>query len=433
MIGVTGAFAGFGLLLLVMFLGVPVGVAILSVSFFGAWFFIGPQPVMAFGTQTWSYLNSFVLTAIPLFVLLGELLLRAGLTDRMYTSLSDWIRRLPGRLLHTNIIACGLFSAVSGSSVATAATIGTVALKDFSQRGYSERLVLGSIAAGATLGILIPPSINLIIYGAMTNSSIGQLFMAGIVPGVVLMLTFSGAIVVIALLRPAAIGGSHQLPPLRERLARLRYLLPPLAIFMIVMATIYLGFGTPTEAAAVGVVMALFLAIANRRFSIKFLHEVFLSTVRLTAMIMFILSTALYMNFILGFLGVPRAMTAFVAELGLSPTATLLILVVFYFVLGLFMEALAMMVATVPVVFPLITYLGIDPIWFGIFLVLMMEVALITPPMGLNLYVVQGIRGQGSIADVFYGVTPFIVCMFTVVALIFVFPGIVTWLPSLMF
>ncbi len=433
MIDAFGALAGFGFLLILMFLGLPVGVAILVISIVGAATFIGWQPVRAYGTQTWSYLNNFVLTAIPLFILLGELLLRAGLTERMYTSLSDWVRGLPGRLLHTNVFACGLFSAVSGSSVATAATIGTVALKDFSRRGYNERLVLGTIAAGATLGILIPPSINLIIYGAMTNTSIGRLFMAGVVPGLLLIGVFVIAIMIMASLRPQFIGGREPVDPLPVRLKRLRFLLPPVAIFLMVMATIYLGWGTPTEAAAVGVGMALVLATVNGRLGIGFLHEVFVSTIRLTAMIMFILTAALFMNFIIGFMGVPRAMTQFVTDLGLTAAQTILVLILFYFVLGLFMEALAMMVATVPVIFPLIVFLGIDPIWFGIFLVLMMEVALITPPMGLNLYVVQGIRGRGSINDVFIGVIPFILCMFAVVALIIFFPGIVTWLPNLMF
>jgi len=233
--------------------------------------------------------------------------------------------------------------------------------------------------------------------------------------------------------RPRLIGGADAVDPLGVRLARLRYLLPPLAIFLMVMMTIYFGWGTPTEAAAVGVGMALVLAAANGRLSFDFLHEVFLSTIRLTAMIMFILTAALFMNFVVGFMGVPRAMTEFVADLGLTAAQTLAVLILFYFVLGLFMEALAMMVATVPVIFPLIVYLGIDPVWFGIFLVLMMEVALITPPMGLNLYVVQGIRGGGSINDVFIGVVPFILCMFAVVGLIIAFPGLVTWLPNLMF
>ncbi|TVQ35138.1 MAG: TRAP transporter large permease [Geminicoccaceae bacterium] len=433
MIDAAGALGGFAFLLILMFLGLPVGVAILVISIAGAAIFIGWRPVMAYGTQTWSYLNNFVLTAVPLFILLGELLLRAGLTEKMYTSLSDWVRGMPGRLLHTNVFACGLFSAVSGSSVATAATIGTVALKDFSKRGYNDRLVLGTIAAGATLGILIPPSINLIIYGAMTNTSIGRLFMAGVVPGLLLIGVFVIAIMLIAAARPKLIGGADAVDPLPVRLKRLRYLLPPLAIFVMVMATIYLGWGTPTEAAAVGVGMALVLAAANRRLSFHYLHEVFVSTVRLTAMILFILTAALFMNFIIGFLGVPRAMTQLVSDLGLTVAQTIMVLIIFYFVLGLFMEALAMMVATVPVIFPLIIFLGIDPIWFGIFLVLMMEVALITPPMGLNLYVVQGIRGRGSINDVFIGVIPFIFCMFVVVALIIAFPGIVTWLPNLMF
>lgn len=433
MIDAPGALTGFAILLLFMFLGFPVGASIMLISLLGAFIYIGWQPIYAFGTQNWSYLNNFVLTAIPLFILLGEILLKAGLTDKMYSSLSDWVRRLPGRLLHTNILACGLFSAVSGSSVATAATIGTVAIKDFNKRGYSERLVLGTIAAGATLGILIPPSINLIIYGSMTNTSIGQLFIAGFIPGLILIIIFMITIVVIAKISPNVVGFEEPIEPISVRLKKLRFLLPPVSIFFVVMVTIYGGLGTPTEAAAVGVFLSLIFAASNGKLSFDFLNDVFYTTVQISGMIMFILSSALFMNFIIAFVGAPRAMSAFIADLGLSATETILVLIIFYLILGLFMEALAMMVATIPIVYPLIIFLGIDPIWFGIFLVLMMEIALITPPVGLNLYVVQGVRGKGNIIDVFIGVIPFIFCMLIVVAAIMIFPSIVSWLPSVMF
>lgn len=433
MIDFWGAAAGFGIMLLLMVLGVHVAVAMFAISALGAIIYLGPQILSTFGSQLWAVMNDFILTAIPLFILLGEFLLRSGVTQRMYQGLADWLSRLPGGLLHTNIGSSALFAAVSGSSVATAATIGTVALPEFRQRGYSERLVLGSIAAGATLGILIPPSVNLIIYGAMTNTSIGRLFAAGIVPGLLLATLFMLSIIVISLLIPSVAGHDAPERPLLEKLRNLRHLIPPLLVFGVVMGTIYSGWATPTEAAAVGVLMALILAAWNRALSFRMLHEAFLSTVKITAMILLIIVAAFYLNFIVGILGVPQAMTEFVSTLGLGPTGFILALVVFYLIIGCFIETLSMMVGTIPIVFPVVLHLGIDPVWFGIFLVLMMELALITPPVGLNLYVVQGVRRTGPVTDVFWGVVPFIGVILLMVALIVAFPAIVTVLPDIMF
>src|SRR5690606_5075954 len=268
-----GAAAGFGIMLLLMVLGVHVAVAMFAISALGAIIYLGPQILSTFGSQLWAVMNDFILTAIPLFILLGEFLLRSGVSQRRYQGRADWLSRLPGGLLHTNIGSSALFAAVSGSSVATAATIGTVALPEFRQRGYSERLVLGSIAAGATLGILIPPSVNLIIYGAMTNTSIGRLFAAGIVPGLLLATLFMLSIIVISLLIPSVAGHDAPERPLLEKLRNLRHLIPPLLVFGVVMGTIYSGWATPTEAAAVGVLMALILAAWNRALSFRMLHE----------------------------------------------------------------------------------------------------------------------------------------------------------------
>jgi len=340
---------------------------------------------------------------------------------------------LPGGLLHTNIGASGLFAAVSGSSVATAATISTVALPELRKRGYNERLVLGSIAAGATLGILIPPSVNLIIYGALTGTSIGQLFAAGIVPGLLLIGLFMLSIAVISLLIPGMTGKLDEPATFAEKMASLRHLIPPLSIFVVVMGTIYTGWATPTEAAAVGVLMAFALAAMNKALSISMLHDAFLSTVRTTAMILLIIIAAFYLKFIIGILGVPLAMTSFVAAMALTPLEFIFVLVVFYLILGCFIETLSMMVGTIPIVFPLVLHMGLDPVWFGIFLVLMMELALITPPVGMNLFVVQGVRRTGSVIDVFYGIIPFVGVVLLAVALIVAFPSIVTWLPYRMF
>nr|WP_299245874.1 TRAP transporter large permease [uncultured Halomonas sp.] len=432
MIGAFEVMIGFFIMLGMMASGIHVAVAIMFVAVLGTLMFLGLPLLYSFGDTLWGTLNDFILTAIPLFILLGELLLRSGVTERMYSALSVWLNRLPGGLLHTNIGASAVFAAMSGSSVATAATIGTVALPAFAERGYSERLALGTLAAGATLGILIPPSINMIIYGAITNTSIGKLFIAGILPGLALAVTFMLAIMAFSLLRPGVAGDREPRVPLRQRLASLVDLLPPTFVFAIVMGSIYSGWATPTEAAALGAVAALVVAAFNRKLTFKMLHECFLSMARTTAMIMLIIVAAFFLNYIVGILGIPNTLTRWVADLGLSPMGLILALVVFYLVLGCFLETLSMMIATVPIVVPMVVQFGFDPIWFGIFLVIMMEISLITPPIGMNLYVVQGVRGKGSIADVMIGSLPFLAIMLAFVALIILWPGLVLWLPNAM-
>ena len=433
MIDLTGAVIGFVIMLGLMFIGLHVGIAMLATGVLGELVYFGPPDLLSFGTNLWAVMNDFLLTTIPLFILLGELLLRAGSTRNMYASLTDWLSRLPGGLLHTNIGACAIFSAVSGSSVATAATIGTVALDEFKRRAYHEPLVLGTIAAGATLGILIPPSVNLIIYGALTNTSIGQLFAAGILPGILLTLLFMVIIAAAVLWNPSLAERDSETPPLGERLSRLRYLLPPLGIFVVGMGAIYGGWATPTEAAALGVVLAFVLAAANRALNFSMLHAAFVATIKTSAMLLFIITAAFFLNFIVGLLGVPQAMSRAVTALGLNATEMILILVLFYLVMGCFLETLSMMVGTIPIVMPVILHLGIDPVWFGIFLVIMMELALITPPVGMNLYVVQGVRGRGELADVYRGILPFVAAMLMMVGLIILWPQIVLVIPEALF
>ncbi len=433
MIDVTQAVIGFFMMLSLMALGLHVGVAMLITSIIGVLVFMGATPLESYGNQLWSYMNDFLLTSIPLFVLLGEILLRSGVTSRMYNTLSLWLSPLPGGLLHTNIGASAVFAAVSGSSVATAATISTVALPEFRKRRYNEKLVLGTIASGATLGILIPPSVNLIIFGALTNTSIGQLFVGGIIPGILLTLLFMLSIIVIAMMFPGTAEKSTEVISMAEKVRSLVHLIPPALIFFVTMGAIYFGWATPTEAAGFGVVLSLITAVIYRGLSWKMLHESFLSTMRTSALCLFIITAAFYLNFVIGVMGVPQAMTEFVASLGLSKLGLILVLVVFYLVLGCFIETLSMMVGTIPVVFPIILYANIDPVWFGIFLVLMMELALITPPVGMNLYVVQGIRGRGSVSDLFIGILPFVGVIGVFVGIIIAFPAIVTWLPGLMF
>jgi len=431
MVSITTIALGFGLLLLMLVIGFHIAAALFLTAAFSAFWFFGDAMFRPFGTLMWGTLNNFLLVAIPLYVLMGELLVRGGIAARMYVALDDWLRRLPGGLLHTNIAASTIFASISGSSVATAATIGTVAFPTFRGKRYSERWVLGTVASGATLGILIPPSINLIIYGALTNTSIGALFLAGVVPGLLLALSFMAVVVVASVVWPDVAGRSDPVP-WAVKLRRLRDLLPPLAIFIMVMGSIYGGYATPTEAAGLGVTGALLLIIANRTISWRLLYESLLSTVRVTAMTLLILIAAFYLNFVVGILGIPGQISRTMTQLTIEPWQMVLILVIFYVALGCFLDSLAMMIATIPIVFPIVQAIGYDPLWFGIFLVVMCEIALITPPVGMNIYVVQAVRGRGSVGTVIAGVLPFLGCMFALVALMTVLPEMVTWLPNTM-
>ncbi|MEO7938543.1 MAG: TRAP transporter large permease [Burkholderiaceae bacterium] len=431
-ISVAAVGMGFVLLIFLIGLGLHVAFVMFILSVLGAVAYIGLPIALEYGTQYWSANNNFVLVSVPLFILMGELLVRGGFTDKMYRSLSDWLAPLPGGLLHSNIGASALFAAVSGSSVATAATIGTVALPAFRQRGYEPRLVLGTIAAGATLGILIPPSINMIIYGAMTNTSVGKLYAAGVIPGLLLTALFMLVVMVACLWKPSLAGTPEERSPLKDKLIRLLDLVPPLAVIVLVMGSIYAGWATPTESAALGVVVSALLCLIYRRLTITVLHAAFLTTLSITAMIMLITASAFYLNFVLGMMGVPDMLTKFVANLHASPGQIVIVLTMLYLLLGCFLDALAMVVGTIPIVFPIVVALGIDPVWFGIFLVIMAELALITPPVGMNLYVVQGVRGEGNIIDVIYGVLPFLLIMLFLVALLWFYPAIAMWLPNMM-
>lgn len=413
--------------------GIHVASAIFMTAMVSDFFSLQVLPSMI-GNTMWSTMNEFLLVAIPLFILLGEILTRSGVADRMYKALAAWLEWLPGGLLHTNIVTCALFAATSGSSVATSATVGTVALPTLQKLGYQERLVLGSIAAGGTLGILIPPSINMVVYGALAEVSVGKLFAAGIVPGILVMLIIMFTIVLLALAGKVTKSNEKLMIPFLVKLKLLLDILPVVFIFSLVMGGIYLGIATPTEAAALGVVGALIIAAANRTLSVSMLHGAFLSALRTTAMVVLVVTSAYVLNFSLSLAGIPQALSEYVKDLGWSPNATIWALVAFYLFLGCFLEAIAMMVTTVGVVVPLIVSLGFDPLWFGIFMTMMMELALITPPVGLNLFVAQNIRlSRGNITDVYIGVLPFAGAMMVFVALLIYFPQIALWLPGKMF
>jgi C4-dicarboxylate transporter, DctM subunit len=386
---------------------------------------------LGMGEVAWSASRDFLLVAIPMFILMGELLLRAGVAERMYGAMVKWLSAIPGGLMHSNIGACAVFAATSGSSVATAATIGTVSLPLVKQHGYNERLFLGTLAAGGTLGILIPPSINMIIYAVLTDSSIPRLYLAGIIPGLVLSGLFMGTIAVLCLLRPEW-GGDRIRVLWSERIASLIHLLPPFGIFLVVVGSIYAGLATATEAASLGVIAATALAWAFGKLSWAMLLEAFENTMKTTAMVMLIIIAAYFLNFVITAIGLTAALTNFISGLGLSKWEMLIAVVVFYLILGCFMETLSMMITTIPIVAPVMFALGFDPIWFGIVIVILIEMALITPPVGLNLYVVQSLRRGGTLNDVIAGSLPFVIIMLLMIALLAVFPGLAMWLPGLL-
>ena len=461
-------------------------IALLLMKFFNIY---NPNLWNIMGNRAWEGSTNFILIAIPLFILMGELVLRSGIAGRMYNVLSRWLVFIPGGLIHSNIAACAVFAACAGSSVATAATISRVALPAFRQRGYNERLVIGSLAAGGTLGILIPPSIGLVLYALIVGESVGRLFLAGFIPGVILALTFMLMIVIAAKIWPG-IAPKEELVSWRLRFVGLFSLLPIGFLIFAVLGSIYFGFATPTEAAAAGVTGAFFLTLAGNsgmlilsltagfvsRFPVlprgartlldnirsarpvvpgdvrrsfdsmvRICKESFLSMARTSAMILLILMAAFTLQFAFASLRISVEMAEWVASFDLSQLQLILVLVVFYLVLGTFMESYSMMLTTLPILIPVLSDAGVDKVWFGIIMVILLEAAQISPPQGMALYVLQGARRDtdremaeiegalaktGTINDVFVGVMPFMLCMFVVIGLVIAFPELATWLPD---
>ncbi|RMX06372.1 TRAP transporter large permease [Corticibacter populi] len=422
---------GFAGMLGMMLIGLPIATSMAFVGILGGLAAYGMPFINSIAPVVWGVHNDSLLTAIPLFVMMGELLLRSGIADRMFGAIGAWFGRLPGGLLHANIGCSALFAATSGSSVATAATVGTVALPSLHQRGYRMSSALGSIAAGGTLGILIPPSVNLIVYGSLTDTSIGQLFMAGLIPGLLL----AGFFMLWVLIQALWDGNTQREPlvPLAERLRLLKDLVPPGVVFIVVMGSLYSGMATATESAALGLTCALFFCWRSGRLNWALLQNCFMQTARTSGMILLIMTAAFILNLTIGLTGVAEAMTEWVTSFGLSATATLLMLLAFYLIVGMFMDVMSLMVATVPITFPIVSALGVDPVWFGIFIVLMCELGLITPPVGMNLFVVHGIRpDKGSINDAIIGAAPYVVVLLLFSLLMIAFPSLATWLPQAM-
>ncbi|THU03694.1 TRAP transporter large permease [Lampropedia puyangensis] len=418
-------------LLILIGLSIPVGAALGLLGLFLDNQFSMLPLTRAMGEIAWGTNNEFLLVAIPLFILLGEILLRSGFAEKMYNAMSLWLSWLPGGLMHANIGASTLFSATSGSSVATAATVGTVALPQIHKHGYNESLFLGSLAAGGTLGILLPPSINLVMYGVLTNTSVPKLYLAGIIPGLVMAALFVVTILVACLIKPQW-GGQKVHASWSERFKSLVYLIPPMIIFLLVVGSIYAGLATPTEAAALGVTGALLLAACYGKLTLKMLRESIEGAMRASAMIMLIVLASGFLNFVMAATGITNALTSAIQGLGLSPVMMLVVVVIFYIVLGCFMETLSMMITTIPIIAPIMFALGYDPIWLGILIIVLVEMALITPPVGLNLFVVQSLRKAGSMTAVIVGALPFVVAMLVMVVLLSLVPSLALWLPNLM-
>jgi len=424
MIPATGA-ALLGLLVL----GVPVAAALVLLAL-GLDLFASRFPLeRALGEVLWGASDSFLLIAIPLFVLMGQILVRGGIAERTYRALEAWLGWLPGGLVHANIGTATLFSATSGSSVATAATVATVAMPQARRLGYDPRLFAGSIAAGGTLGILIPPSINLIVYGFLTETSIPRLFLAGLLPGLLLAVLFMATAALICTWRPE-LGGPRRPAAWRARLAGLADLVPVGALFVLVVGAIYTGWATPTEAAALGVAGALALAAAHGRCDRTMVAAALDATVRTTAMILLVVTAAYFLNFALAAAGVGQALTALLEGLPMGRWGVLAAVILLYVVLGFFIETLSLMVVTLPIVAPVMIGLGFDPVWFGVVMIVLVEMALITPPVGLNLYVVQGVRGDGRLEQVMLGALPFVGAMAVLIGLLIAMPGLALWLPA---
>jgi tripartite ATP-independent transporter DctM subunit len=378
------------------------------------------------GQMIWGPSSSFVLVAVPLFLLMGELLLRAGLSEQLYRALNVFLRRLPGGLLHTNIVSCGVFSAIAGSSVATAATMGSVALPAFKNTAYDPKMVLGSLAAGGALGNLIPPGITFIIYGLITETSVNKLYLAAIGPSLLVVALFL-AFIAWHGRKKTADAPRATLP---ESLRALADLVPTLLLILLVLGSIYGGYATATESAALGVSGAMGFAALRGRLTLKMMHEAAMATARTTAMIGLILAGAYLLNFILTSIHLPQQLASFVSGLPLPPWAIMALIVGFYLALGTFMEGFSMVITTIPIVFPIVRQLGYDAIWFGVIITMLVEIAMISPPDGTVLYVLQGMRqDRGSILDVFRGVIPFVLLYILAIFILMAAPDIALWLP----
>ena len=425
------AFGLVALLIVILASGFWIGMSLLAVGMISM-MFVSPRPVGDSMVLTiWGSTSSWTLTALPLFLWMGEILFRTRLSQNMFEGLAPWFNRIPGRLLHVNVLGSAIFAAVSGSSAATCSTIGKISLQELANRGYPERMAIGSLAGAATLGLLIPPSIIMIVYGVAADVSITRLFAAGAIPGAMLALLFMGYIVVWSLFNPRAIPAADAATSIGHKLRAFSKLAPVFALIVAVLGSIYSGIATATEAAAIGVLGALTLAALEGSLNWKTFTHGLAAASRVYCMIGLILAGAAFLTLAMGFVGLPRQLAEFIGRMGLSPFALIVALTLFFLVLGCFLDGISMVVLTIGVLLPTVQAAGIDLIWFGVFVVLVVEIAQITPPVGLNLFVLQGLTRR-DVAFIARTVIPMFVLMLGAVGLIYQWPQIVLWQPSKM-
>ena len=425
------SFIVFGILFLTLASGIWVGFSLYIVGFIGMILFSSLPAGNNMASSLWATCEKWEYVALPLFILMGEILYRSGISEKLFKSLVPWLYRLPGGLLLMNIISCTLFAAVSGSSAATTATVGRITLAEFDKLGYDKRLAMGSLAGAGTLGFLIPPSLIMIVYAILAEVSIGKMFMAGIFPGLLLAGIYSSYIIYRGIKNPEIAPKTQESYSWKERIVGLKDIAPVLILILMVLGSIYGGIATPTEAAALGVFGATIFAYINRRMNKKIMFECLIGAVKTNAMIMLIVVGAGFLSRVMGFLGIPAAITTTITELNLSPYTLMLLLGGFYIILGCLLDGFSIVVMTLPIALPMVTAAGFDPIWFGIYLILMVEVSQITPPVGFNLFVIQGLTGEPIVKIAKYAFPFFLLMLFTT-AILTIFPEIALILPKLM-
>ncbi len=419
--------------ILLFFLGTGIWVAIsmIGVSAFGMMLFTSRPVGDAMATTIWGTTSSWTLTALPLFVWMGEILFRTKLSENLFQGLSPWMQKLPGGLIHVNVVGCALFAAISGSSAATVATVGKMSIPELRKRKYPEKILLGSLAGSGTLGLLIPPSIILIIYGVTVQESIAKLFIAGILPGIMIAIFFMFYVIIWSLINKKSMPKSFESFSFFEKIKRSKKLLPVIILILAVIGSIYTGIATATEAASLGVVGALILSYLQKSLNLETFKQSLLGATKTSCMIAFILAGSSFLSLAMGFTGLPRNLAIWIENMALSPYVLIFVLMIFYIILGMFLDGISAVVLTMAIIEPMIRQAGFDMIWFGIFLVVVVEMAQITPPVGFNLFVLQGManKDMGYIARSAF---PLFLLMILAVIVIIVFPEIALWLPQQM-
>lgn len=429
---VTFSFLMIAMLFLTLGSGLWIAFALMGTGMTGLYIEGGGRAFLSLGNISWNSINSFTLSPVPLFIVMGAVILRCGVAERFYVALAIWLRGLPGGLLQSNVVACSFFAAACGSSVATAGTIGTVTIPELKARGYKDRMIFGSLAGGGTLGILIPPSIVMILYASIVEVSVARLFIAGFMPGLVLSLMFMGYISLRCMMNPSLAPKEQVTYTAEQRIRSLWNILPLMGLILFVMGSIYLGWATPTEAAALGVVASMIVAALYRGLTWENLKQAHISAVRTTCMVLIIVVAAQIFSYALVYSGISRLLTEWVISLELPNFVLFLAIIALYIFLGCLIDGTSMMLLTLPVLFPIINAAGFDLIWFGVVVVILIEIGLITPPIGLNLFVLQGIGGRTPYAEIVRGAVPYVLLMLLFLMMIWVAPQIVLWLPEQM-